>query len=353
MAKVRLHHFDILKGIAIFLVVVGHVLTMCIRDIDSAVLFKFVEKIHMPIFFFISGYFIHKLNENGSLKVPNLFSRAKQLLIPFFVVSALWLLYFPKSGIQSPFISTWEGLYFSAGKNGYWFTLCLFEIILLYSFLVPLLSVCRKIINKLVVIMCVWILLGISRYIVPEVVGELIGLPMLFEFFLIFMVGVFARARENTFDKITASSNWITTALLVGGVMMYYVCWPWEVNLPSVCLDVFRQILFICVAVVGVAVVKPWSKSVFSDSNPNGTFMARLWVYLGTQSLAIYLLHYFFLFPMPVFREPLIAMNLNLVPTLIVATFFASIIIAVTLCVNYIISRSKLISLLLTGKINQ
>lgn len=84
MAKMRLHHFDMLKGIAIFLVVVGHVLTMCIRDIDNAVLFKFVEKIHMPIFFFISGYFTYKLNEKGRLKMPNLLSRAKQLLIPFF-----------------------------------------------------------------------------------------------------------------------------------------------------------------------------------------------------------------------------------------------------------------------------
>lgn len=42
--------FDVLKGIAIYLVVMGHVLTMCIRDIDSAVLFKLVGEIHMPIF---------------------------------------------------------------------------------------------------------------------------------------------------------------------------------------------------------------------------------------------------------------------------------------------------------------
>ena len=352
MAKMRLHHFDMLKGIAIFLVVVGHVLTMCIRDIDNAVLFKFVEKIHMPIFFFISGYFTYKLNEKGRLKMPNLLSRAKQLLIPFFVVSTLWIFYFPKSGLQSPFISTWEGLYFSVGKNGYWFTLCLFEIILLYSILTPLFSMCQKIISKVALMICVWILLGISKDIVPEVTCALLGLSMVFDFFPIFMVGVLVREGKTTFDKIIISRNWITVALLVGGVMMYYVCWPWEVDLPSICLDISRQILYICVAVVGVAVVKPWSEDAFKDNNPNGTFMSRLWVYLGTQSLAIYLLHYFFLFPMAVFREPLIAMNLNVVPTLIVAVFFASIIIAVTLCVNYIISRSKLLALLLTGKIN-
>ncbi|MGM9851956.1 MAG: acyltransferase family protein [Muribaculaceae bacterium] len=52
----RLHHFDMLKGIAIAMVVMGHVLTMCIRDIDSAVAFKIISKTHMPVFFFISGY---------------------------------------------------------------------------------------------------------------------------------------------------------------------------------------------------------------------------------------------------------------------------------------------------------
>ena len=47
---------DLLKGIAIFMVVMGHVLTMCIRGIDSAALFKIIGEVHMPLFFFISGY---------------------------------------------------------------------------------------------------------------------------------------------------------------------------------------------------------------------------------------------------------------------------------------------------------
>ena len=41
---------DLLKGIAIFMVVMGHVLTMCIRGIDSAALFKIIGEVHMPLF---------------------------------------------------------------------------------------------------------------------------------------------------------------------------------------------------------------------------------------------------------------------------------------------------------------
>ena len=58
--KQRIEYFDLLKGIAIFLVVMGHALTMCIRGIDAAFLFKLIGQVHMPIFFFISGFLTYK-----------------------------------------------------------------------------------------------------------------------------------------------------------------------------------------------------------------------------------------------------------------------------------------------------
>lgn len=352
MKKTRLHYFDMLKGIAIFMVIMGHVLTMCIRDIDSAVLFKFVEKIHMPIFFFISGYFTYKVLENGKLAMPKLGVRVKQLLVPFFVVSALWIYYFPHSGLQSPFVSTWEGLYTSVGKNGYWFTLSLFEIILIYCALVPILSLCRRMLSKVGVIALSWLLLlGLSKFWLPAEVNNVLSLSLTAEFFPVFMFGAVARGSRDTFDKVISSSSWITVAMIVGSVVMYYVCWPWEFSVPVACVDFAKVILYICVVMVAVAVVKPWSEQSFSKERPEGGRFARMWEYIGTQSLAIYMLHYFFLFPMSALREPLIGMNLNLIPTLIVAAFFASVIIAVVLGVNYIISRSNLLALLLTGKV--
>ena len=51
----RLGYFDIIKGVAIFFVVMGHVITMCIRDIDNAFIFKLIAQTHMPLFFFVSG----------------------------------------------------------------------------------------------------------------------------------------------------------------------------------------------------------------------------------------------------------------------------------------------------------
>lgn len=351
MGKTRLHHFDMLKGIAISMVIMGHVLTMCVRDIDSAVLFKFVEKIHMPIFFFISGYFTYKVLDN-KVAMPKLGIRVKQLLLPFLVVSTLWIYYFPHSGLQSPFVSTWEGLYTSIGKNGYWFTLCLFEIILIYSALTAVLSRCRKFYQMVAVVIVVWAILGcLNRFWLPQNISNVIGLPLIYEFFPVFMFGAVARSFKQSFDNITASSAWVTAALIAGSCLMYYVCWPWELALPTECYDVAKELLYLCVIIVAVAVVKPWSLQSFSEENPRGGVFARMWEYIGTQSLAIYLLHYFFLFPMASLREPLIAMNLGFVPTMIVSMFFASVIIAVVLGVNYVICRSNLLALLLTGKV--
>lgn len=347
----RLHHFDIIKGIAILLVVMGHVLTMCIREIDSAPLFKFIERIHMPIFFFISGYFTYKEDGQGKLVLPKLTIRVKQLLVPFFVMSTLWIYYFPLSGLQSPFVSTWDGLYLSAGKNGYWFTLCLFELIILYCLILPVLSKCRSFLSKVTLVVLVSVILFLIKNSIPETVVNVLNMPQVCEFFPIFMVGVLARSIKAEFDKITTSNVWITMSILVGSVLMYIVCWSWEFPSLAMWIDVLKCLLYICVVIVAIATVKPWSERSYGESDGRGGVFARLLAYMGSQSLAIYVLHYFFLFPMPLFREPLNAMNLGIVPTFVVASIVASIVIAIVLGANYIISKSDTLALLMTGKV--
>ena len=85
--KQRLVYFDILKGMAIFMVVMGHVLTMCVREIDRAALFKFLGEIHMPLFFFISGWFTMRVADDGHIARPGLSKRFFQLLVPMVAMS--------------------------------------------------------------------------------------------------------------------------------------------------------------------------------------------------------------------------------------------------------------------------
>lgn len=70
-AKKRIERFDIAKGIGILLVIIGHMHLQMINP--------FIFSFHMPLFFFVSGYF---LSEKYSVSVY-VRKRARQLLVPY------------------------------------------------------------------------------------------------------------------------------------------------------------------------------------------------------------------------------------------------------------------------------
>ena len=53
--KERINKFDNIKGLAIILIVVGHLLIT--NDFSLKLLKNFLFIIHLPLFFFVSGYF--------------------------------------------------------------------------------------------------------------------------------------------------------------------------------------------------------------------------------------------------------------------------------------------------------
>lgn len=76
MGKKRIRYIDVARGIAIILMVLGHVLE--VGTVGRDIIFSF----HMPLFLIVSGYFF---TDKGSLK--NLFCKmVTKLLIPAFVI---------------------------------------------------------------------------------------------------------------------------------------------------------------------------------------------------------------------------------------------------------------------------
>lgn len=349
--KPRLRYFDMLKGVAIFLVVMGHVIIMCVREVDRTALFKFIEHIHMPLFFFISGWFTYKLAD-GRVVRPALGSRALRLLLPMVAVSSIWVFYFPHSGLESPLESTFNALWVNTWKNGYWFTLVLFEIILIYAALTPLLDRCANVYASCGVALSAWIvLLALYLYILPADVSGYVSLELAASFFPAFMFGVLARRYRDGFMSAVHNSLCQTVAMVVFGVCLYMCCWPWEFALEGLSLIALNALLHISLTVIALAVFEAWAARAFAE---NAGAVARnaasVWEYLGKQSLGIYLLHYFFLFPMGgVFRPTLVGLNLSFVPMVIFSAFWAACIIACVLGVMKLLQPSRTLSLLLTG----
>ncbi len=68
--------FDVLKGIAIFFVILGH----C----NARYLYPFIYSFHMPLFFFITGYFFKIRTLQAELRLS-----LKRLIIPYFFTTFL------------------------------------------------------------------------------------------------------------------------------------------------------------------------------------------------------------------------------------------------------------------------
>ena len=91
MNDTRIKWIDILKGIGIILVVVGHANWLFTNATPSTFIQKYIYSFHMPLFFFLSGYLF--INKKYSNYKKILILKFKTLLIPYFFFSIIPVLY--------------------------------------------------------------------------------------------------------------------------------------------------------------------------------------------------------------------------------------------------------------------
>lgn len=339
--------FDLLKGVAIYLVVMGHVLTMCIRDIDSAVAFKLIGEIHMPVFFFISGYFTYKVSGGRDFAAPGLWRRFKQLIVPFVVVGSLWMVYFPHSKLHSPLSGSIPEMLVSYWKDGYWFTLTLFELMLLYAGLGKLLRLLRRGALQAAALVAVYAGLLAAAPLISDASANYdpVGIGLLARFFPIFAAGVFARKYASGFRRLAENTWCFAVSAAVFFCAWYYSAYWWEFpGLPEGTIHAAQPLLHgsLMLLVFGL---------VYRAGAPTGKSAVRRWfVLLGNNSLGIYLLHYFFLFPLTPLQEVLRSVELSFLPTVMTAAFFAFFIVLATLGAVYAVGKNRILSSLLIGK---
>lgn len=339
----RLHHFDILKGMAIYMVVMGHVLTMCVRGIDASLIFKLIGEVHMPLFFFISGWLAYRTDTNGRGIPPVLGKRSLRLLVPMVAVSALWVYVLPSKGLDSPLPATLTALWTDQWKGGYWFTLVLMEIFVLYRLMFRPFASARPAAMEIVQILGAWVLLIMVNNWLTPLVDDIFSWVLVVKFFPVFMMGVVARRHSTVWDRLCSTSWAVTAATVLFTVSFAVVGWAWQY--PENMDIVATPVMHLSLVVIAMAAVRPWSDAAVAA----GSRAAAMWTYLGKRSLAIYLLHYFFLFPMGWARPWLMDTDMSLVPMGVFAALWAAAIVAAVLLLDRIIAPSRLLSFLLTG----
>ena len=276
MAKQRIEYIDAMRGFTMILVVYSHICHFCLGDSllgFNVVFFLF----RLPCFFFISGWLFETAARQPFWKV----ARRKMMvqLVPTFIF--LFLLAPPPEFFHR----------LGAVKGGYWFTFVLFEFFILYMISVRF---CRKwgFGAALLITLGSFIYSRYYHVIQTSTVGwqthaiSFLGfLSMVaWRYFLFFYIGALVRRHFEAFVRWTDKSFII---LLITGFFAVVASTPHKDYL------VYEILRFYVGGVSGMIMV-------FSFFRLSASWLQRIHLskslqYVGTRTLDVYLLHFFFL----------------------------------------------------------
>lgn len=313
----RLIHIDILKGIAIILVVMGHMFVPYTDYLNSTIN-QLIYSVHMPLFFFLSGYVFKKEQNIGRMIIKKTIG----LLLPFFTFSALYCFCFSISYIDL--------LTKTEMHHGFWFTLVLWEIIII-SIFATIREGGRFVLANLVIIS---ILLIITKFsLIPEPIKTILSTDKVAKFYMFFFLGRIVRNSprvNNVFHK---------QYLYVLCCIIFFYCFIKNgYDLQKV--NVYSFIFPFCGIIVLTNIVK---------SNLNKFNYKGILQYIGKNSLEIYLIHLFFLTQIP----PIIINSYNvLYLQFFVLLLFSLCNIIMSILVAHLIHHSSFLKFLFLGKGN-
>ena len=123
----RIVYLDSLRGFAILLVIIGHLIQFNYKSGIENHIFNLIYSFHMPLFFFISGLCTNFVKETSTLRELFNYGYKKfyQLIIPSIVWTIVVPLFFScKYTVSNISINT---------ISGYWFLNTLFVVCMLWS----------------------------------------------------------------------------------------------------------------------------------------------------------------------------------------------------------------------------
>lgn len=334
MGKQRIEYIDSMRGFTMILVVFSHVCSMCYGDRSmgyNEVFFLF----RLPCFFFISGWLFDPFKGTMSSVAKHKFMVQIVPTVIFLLLLAPPPLFFSKLG---------------ATKGGYWFTFVLFEF-----FMLSMLSdrFCKK-----------WglliaIVLSVSSYFydayynryfshfgwITDIVGFLSFKT--WRFYLFFYLGILIKRHFDDFLRLT-SKRYVIILVVLCFAFMAYLSHSENV--------IISYLIFAIAGVFGMIMIFTLFRYLYTSASTCSLrrlsiihFPSSILIKIGSRTLDIYLLHYFFLprFLLP-YGEQLRAYDSPPLEFL-VALVLALVIVAICLLVSYVIRLSPFLGHYLFG----
>lgn len=353
MAKQRIAYIDAMRGFTMILVVYSHVCNYCLGDKwmgwnDVFFLFR------LPCFFFISGWLFgsHRgtgpcvsSNADDSGTVPSVRSVIKHKFMVQIVPTVIFLL------LLAP-----PPLFFSklgATKGGYWFTFALFEFFLICIFSERYLKKYHGLLAVFISIVAYCYDVYYARFEPSSLnyhcslftfhfsLSDILGFlgVITWRYYLFFYIGTLVKRHFDDFLRLTGKPI-VMTVVVIGFVLM--AMYPRSENVA------LEYLIFSVGGILGMTMVITFFR-VFASSFSKERWLGRSFQYVGTRTLDIYLLHYFFLPRFLLAYAPQLSAYDNRLLEFTIALMLALIVVAVCLVVSYIIRRNSFLGHYLFG----
>lgn len=223
-------NIETLRGLAIILVVMGHVIGsksdggMRVED-DSFLrhLYFTFQYLRMPLFTVISGW-VYALMPANKLNLSDFFvKKVRRIILPLIFVSATYYTLqsiIPGTNYSYEMKDIWKIIIYP--YTFYWFLHSLFLVFIAVSFIdaYNLASTFKK---WLVVVTIAFTLLFFRDSLIPESIPNFLGFKGAFYLFPFFLIGVGIKRFDNFFKN--PIFIWIMAVILVSGLVFQQLVW--------------------------------------------------------------------------------------------------------------------------------
>ena len=318
MEKKRIMYLDALKGLCMFIVIDGHIMTgngfETYDSLSQLMLYSF----GLPVFFFISGFLAYKKSLTVKEFWDNLSKKFIYLMIPTLVfVFATNLLKH-----QNPLEL------FTYGFRGYWFPMVLMECFLIYYLCVLLIKNDKlRLVVLLILSVGGFMLTSVSKNLGPAIF-DVHRLSKLFQFFA---VGLLAKKYREKYELLMQNEVVKAASLLTFFITLFLMTYEMNPHLHQFLRD---EVLRYAGAIAVISLFA-CNESLFMKENKFVSFLN----YVGRNSFSIFFLHYFFLPHLHLPKE--IVENADMTTVHVVSLLYALVVTGMCAVFIMLLSNSK------------
>lgn len=335
----RMQIFDTVRGLSIILVVLGHVLLYMNLGMNHTLLSRTLITFRMPLFFFVSGFFAFRAAEKwtGAIVRDIVLRKIRAQIICTFIFYSAFQLTVGQS------VMAWV----HGGFGGYWFTIVLFQIFMIFlclSVIGKFWGGTRFVLISMVILSCVTAFYSsrILHYNAPTIgINSTVQLTQYFQFFTL---GLIARHYSDAFVKLL-NANWFRTVVIVGFfACMFCVVSPLRVFFSYWVRDFLVDFPSRYFGLFALLVLFFAKRDYFERRSGVPAILSVI----GRRTLDIYMLHYFFLPKMPYMAQYIGAPSMIIVQ-LAVSGALAIMIVAICMVISNLLRSSHFLAVWLFG----